>query len=172
MGLQYESVDLEHIITICRERQKALHLVESVALQQFDDEQQKVNALKNKLKEQLAILNLGRTPNEQQRIDDNISHWMLKCAYCRTPDLKTWFMKNEVDLFRHRFNVLTSDERKKFYELNNLKFPPVDIEKVKMIREDLQTAMKGLLTKGHAIENITWFKVPFAQVGNLVRNRS
>ena len=41
MGLQYESVDLEHIITICRERQKALHLVESVALQQFDDEQQK-----------------------------------------------------------------------------------------------------------------------------------
>ena len=57
-------------------------------------------------------------------------------------------------------------------KLNNLKFPPVDIEKVKMIREDLQTAMKGLLAKGHAIENITWFKVPFAQVGNLVRNRS
>ena len=53
MGLQYESVDLEHIITICRERQKALHLVESVALQQFDDEQQKF------VKPLLKIINLS-----------------------------------------------------------------------------------------------------------------
>ena len=27
-------------------------------------------------------------------------------------------MKNEVDLFKHRFNVLNAEERKKFYEVN------------------------------------------------------
>lgn len=37
---------------------------------------------------------------------DQISHFVLRLAYCRTPELRQWFLEHEVTLFKVRFWLL------------------------------------------------------------------
>jgi len=82
-------------------------------------------------------------------------------------------MKNEVDLFRYRFEKLLKTQRQKFYELNNLSFPAVEKSTIVKRREELRSC-KVLINVGKNadLENMDWFKVPFQHVSNLVRSRS
>lgn len=83
-GKQYEEIDLEHLITVCRERQQALHHVESIYMIDTDDVKQKSTALMDKLKT-LKTLNFSVKPTEQQRTDDNMSHWVLRYVFIHRP---------------------------------------------------------------------------------------
>jgi len=64
IGAQYDGIDLEHLINICRERQQALHHVEAVAMMD-SDLPTKTSAIMDKLKN-LEKLNLTLKPTEKQ----------------------------------------------------------------------------------------------------------
>lgn len=46
-----------------------------------------------------------------QRQRDHYSHFILRLAYCKTPDLQAWFIKQEAALFRLRFLAAGPEER-------------------------------------------------------------
>ena len=61
---------------------------------------------------------------------DHISHFILRLAYCRSEDLRRWFISKEVELFRLRWTFLTSEGKNTFMKLNNLKYNPVSLYKL------------------------------------------
>ena len=52
-----------------------------------------------------AHMRSGLAKDEAQR-KDSVSHYVLRLAYCRTDELRRWFLAQECDLFKARFNTL------------------------------------------------------------------
>lgn len=59
------------------------------------------------------------------RRKDELSHFTLRLAFCKTEDLKKWFCKNEVDLFRSRFMCSDADFQGEFLRRNRLNYERV-----------------------------------------------
>lgn len=68
-----------------------------------------------------------RADVEAARRRDHISHFILRLAYCRTEELRRWFIAHESDLFRARFIHCSRNgsDIKNFMLSNNLHFTPV-----------------------------------------------
>ncbi|CAF1210828.1 unnamed protein product [Rotaria sordida] len=113
--------------------------------------------------------------------NDIISHYILRLAFCPTEEERRWFITNELELFRYRFQVLTKTEQlnylndsssniKQFYEL-------VSDEEKKHYKESLMSSIiiKGLTnssTIAKSFDSTTYFRVRFQHVPDLVRKRS
>jgi DNA primase large subunit len=46
-----------------------------------------------------------------QRQRDHFSHFILRLAYCKTPELQSWLIKQEASLFKFKFLAAGPDER-------------------------------------------------------------
>eukprot|EP00808_Paulinella_micropora_P016238 g27061.t1 len=96
---------------------------------------------------------------------DQISHFILRLAYCRSPELRTWFMKYELLLFRARFEYSASDVEG-FFNENDLKYKPLSAEE---FTQDLRNNLA--LIPGHA-DSLDYYKVPFEEATDLVKYRN
>ncbi|TNN67217.1 DNA primase large subunit [Liparis tanakae] len=74
----------------------------------------------------------GPSEHEKRR-KDHISHFILRLAYCQTEDLRRWFIQQEVDLFRYRFNNLSSKQKLEFLHRNNLQYNTVSMSLFKSL---------------------------------------
>ena len=63
--------------------------------------------------------------NSNNQDKDLISHFVLRMAYCRTEELRKWFLANESQLFAIRLENAKSADVDAFLDANNLKYPPV-----------------------------------------------
>lgn len=70
--------------------------------------QDKLNHLKQKhLKGGAGAATSSR---EEEIRNDLISHYVLRLAYCRTAELRKWFLAQECDMFRLKFGTYNAAE--------------------------------------------------------------
>ncbi|KAI8118945.1 DNA primase large subunit [Lucilia cuprina] len=105
----------------------------------------------------------------QARRRDYISHFILRLVYCRTMELKRWFLAREMELFKYKFSTMTPAEIKHFLELHKLNYTPLSKEQKNAVKDGLfESTMGQSVAK---IEMLDFYKVPFTQVLDLVRSR-
>ncbi|XP_068423966.1 DNA primase large subunit [Clinocottus analis] len=100
---------------------------------------------------------------------DYISHFILRLAYCQTEDLRRWFIQQEVDLFRYRFNNLDSKQKLEFLHKNNLQYDTISVEDKKILQDKLVSS--SYTVSGVKVEDQDFYKVPFQDALDLVRTR-
>ncbi|XP_078129938.1 DNA primase large subunit [Sander vitreus] len=110
----------------------------------------------------------GPTEYEKRR-KDHISHFILRLAYCQTEDLRRWFIQQEVDLFRYRFNELHPKQKLEFLHRNNLQYDTISVEEKKALQDKLVNSSYAV--SGITVEDQDFYKVPFQDALDLVRTR-
>merc|ERR1711920_1044619 len=84
---------------------------------------------------------------------DLISHYVLRMAFCRTEELRRWFLTNECQLFALRIKHSRPHEVDEFLEENSLGYEPIPHSEKERLRTQL-TALTGTL-------GTDYYRVPF-----------
>ncbi|XP_034538416.1 DNA primase large subunit [Notolabrus celidotus] len=172
-----ENISLSEFETFAVERLKLLKTVENLGVSYVKGSDQ----YKHKLENEFKALNFPYRPETEdrkpqtgpseveKRRKDHISHFILRLAYCQTEDLRRWFIQQEVDLFRFRFNDLGSKLKLEFLHKSNLQYDTISVEEKK-------TLVDKLVNSSYAVSGITvvdqdFYKVPFQDALDLVRTR-
>ena len=136
-----------------------------------------------RINESTSLLEFKKTSTfDEQRRNDELSHWLLKLAFCRSDELKVelslsiyfniiikrWFIRTETDLFRIRFSQLDKNDREKMYHKYKMDFPGIpeaEIDEKRPLLTGLQVSPEpGFPSRG-------WYRVPFHKVAKLVKLR-
>ena len=97
---------------------------------------------------------------------DQASHFILRAAYCRTEELRRWFLAQEVALLKHRLDYL--DDGALQTCLRQFDLQKVSSSEKERLRECL-LSLPGI-TPGEFMST-TYFAIPFAQALDLVAKR-
>ncbi|NWS45556.1 PRI2 primase, partial [Probosciger aterrimus] len=164
-----ESISLVEFESFAIDRLKLLKVVENLGVSYIRGN----DVYKTKLEAELRRLKfpykaLAEDDYEARR-KDHISHFILRLAYCQSEDLRRWFLQQEMDLLRYRFNELTESLRQKFLEHVNLSFEAVKLlnlenhvrateMRIKWCNYVLQQERLGLLTKVGLADAVDLFR--------------
>ena len=107
---------------------------------------------------------------------DYYSHFILRLAYCRTEDLRRWFLQNETELFKWRFQHNPPADMNSWLAKNGLKYEAIDKLEHDRLFEQLLQVMKCRQQKDDQISpdqkaKEEHYKVPFEEVVDLIRQR-
>lgn len=86
---------------------------------------------------------------------DQVGHFILRLAYCKSEDLRRWFLNQECSLLKFRLEDQTENERKLFIASNGLQFQKVDQTEVNK-RYDVLAASEEISPLGNS--NLEFFK--------------
>ncbi|XP_061316542.1 DNA primase large subunit isoform X2 [Pezoporus flaviventris] len=131
-----ESISLVEFESFAIDRLKLLKVVENLGVSYIrgnDVYKTKLEAELRKLKFPYKAL---AEDDYEARRKDHISHFILRLAYCQSEDLRRWFLQQEMDLLRYRFNELTDSLRQKFLEHVNLSFEALTARSLPSIQSD------------------------------------
>lgn len=132
----------------------------------------KADLRKENLKVYSKLLGFSGTADEadyQARRADHISHFILRLAFCRSEDLRRWFLSRELELFKLRFANLSAQSITKFLQINKLDYLPISEEEKESIKNELMESTAGL--SAASADMVDFYKVPFLQVCSLVKSR-
>ncbi|XP_055601445.1 DNA primase large subunit [Uranotaenia lowii] len=103
------------------------------------------------------------------RRKDYLSHFILRFAYCRSEELRRWFLAREMELFRLKFGGLSAQDVKDFVRVYEMNYTPLTPEQKAEIKDGLyeSTAYHSVVQ----IEAMDFYKVRFTDVLDLVRGR-
>lgn len=100
---------------------------------------------------------------------DHLSHFILRLAYCRSEELRRWFINRELEWFRLRFMIQNQNTLNRFLESNNLIYIPISEEEKNAIFNELMMSTANMSDIN--IKSSNFFKVPFVEVCALIKNR-
>ncbi|KHJ79721.1 Eukaryotic-type DNA primase, large subunit, partial [Oesophagostomum dentatum] len=105
---------------------------------------------------------------QEARRRDLIGHFILRLAFCRTPENTKWLVTQEVDLFRFRFMNTVRPKIVKFLEENNINLNSVDKAEKEKLLTDLAAACGTSIEQAMETD---FYKVDFTSALELVRRR-
>ncbi|KAF8048562.1 hypothetical protein N665_2476s0003 [Sinapis alba] len=101
---------------------------------------------------------------------DIISHFVLRLVYCRSDELKKWFLSMETALFRHRFRLQNFDAQRGIVGEFGLPYKAVLGAELESLKEKLGQVVRSLGQISPSVEAV-YYKVPFEEVPDLVAGR-
>lgn len=111
------------------------------------------------------------TPADTAR-KDAVSHFVLRLAYCRTEELRRWFLAQETAVFRHRFRTEDPVTQRRFMEDNGLPYRAIGAAELEAVREKLSQVARSVNAMAPPLaDNAVYYKVPFQEVPELVAGR-
>ncbi|NWV34788.1 PRI2 primase, partial [Grantiella picta] len=164
-----ESISLVEFESFAIDRLKLLKVVENLGVSYIRG----TDTYKTKLEVELRKLKFPyRALSEddyEARRKDHISHFILRLAYCQSEDLRRWFLQQEMDLFRYRFNELTGSLMQKFLGHVNLSFEAIGEDLKNELANELSASTPGFsLSK---VKEQMFYKVGLADAVDLFRAR-
>ena len=114
---------------------------------------------------------------------DQVSHHVLRLAFCRSEDQRRWLLDQETALFRHRFGREPAAEQVRFMAEAGLPYAPIDNEEFAALQPLLGLVLQSqpggaeaaarVLSGGKAGRGVNtgFFRVPFEEVPELVGRR-
>ncbi|XP_020623549.1 DNA primase large subunit-like [Orbicella faveolata] len=172
-----DNITLEEFEEFAIDRLKVLREVETFGIRYKRSSEEYDTAMKESLKKflpqaQKAHKNREDEINITERRKDHISHFILRLAYCRSEDLRRWFLSQEVELFRFRLTEVAKIDSKEvddFLEANGLDYKPIDPAEREEKESELMDA--GFNLSHLKVVATDYFKVPFVEALDLVRSR-
>lgn len=171
-------ISLQEFEQFAYDRVQVLHFLDSLGLSEIKGSEKYNDKFSNFLrKNYLGFLKTNDNNEDEQNISrnlewrkrDHISHFILRLAYCRSEELRKWFLEKEVDLFRFRFLQESSKSIQTFLKLNKLEYVPISEAEKNRYKAHLSLVSYDIsLAK---LEGIDYYKVPFTDVLNLVASR-
>merc|ERR1719410_235061 len=107
----------------------------------------------------------------ENRENDHISHFILRLAYCRTEELRRWFVTHESDLFRFRWGCVKDDfpeEIQTFLSTCGLNYQAIS-EEEKADKKEKLIAAAGYGISPTKFEEEKYYKVSWLEAIDLVR---
>jgi DNA primase large subunit len=99
---------------------------------------------------------------------DLVSHFILRLAYCKTEDLRRWFLAQECHLFKFRLDKLDTQQRKDFMAANGLEFELISMDERLQLRDKL-VGLAGVVET--TLITTDFYKVPYVQALSLLSKR-
>ncbi|GAB5355302.1 hypothetical protein AAMO2058_000193500 [Amorphochlora amoebiformis] len=94
---------------------------------------------------------------------DQLSHFVLRLAFCHTEESRRWFTEYEKLLFRYRFISATSEAKEQFFRFQKLEYSPIS-------RGQLLEGI-GSLGRWYGVDSNAFYKVNFEEALDLIRSR-
>ncbi|KAH9504634.1 DNA primase large subunit [Bulinus truncatus] len=166
-----DTISLQEFEELAVERLKVLKAVETIGITHQKGTEKYIQLLEKEITATkfkdcfIRKKTLSVEEELENRKRDHMSHFILRLAYCRSEDLRRWFLLQELDLFRYRFQLENSQSRTEFLVCNNLKYKPVDKDEQAEVTREMDGS--DHLTNS----NKEYYKVPFIEALDLVRNR-
>jgi len=110
---------------------------------------------------------------EEHRMLDHTSHFITRLAYCRTEELRRWFVTHESDLFRFRWGCVKEDfpeEIQTFLRTCGLDYEAIS-EEEKADKKEKLIAAAGYGISPAKFEEEKYYKVSWLEAIDLVRAR-
>ncbi|CAG8479863.1 2857_t:CDS:10 [Scutellospora calospora] len=164
-----EEITTEEFETFALDRLQILKAIEGAMLRNKSEMQiaDHIRDISNQYLPLHSTESSKKYPLEQERRKDHISHFILRLAYCRTEELRKWFIKYECAWFRIRFIEETKEERQAFLNNEKLNWKDLTKDEIESMKNELSHANPHI-----KLDLETFFIVDFEQVPDLVSRRA
>ncbi|XP_053880305.1 DNA primase large subunit isoform X1 [Malaclemys terrapin pileata] len=164
-----ENISLAEFENFAIDRLKLLKVVENLGVSYVKGSDEYKSRLEREIRKLKFPFKALVEDDYDARRKDHISHFILRLAYCQSEDLRRWFIQQEMDLFRYRFNELNGDLVEKFLKYVNLSYGAISKEVKEKLAVQLLNSTPGL--SGAKVEELEFYKVPLQDAMDLFRVR-
>ncbi|EQC39871.1 hypothetical protein, variant [Saprolegnia diclina VS20] len=110
---------------------------------------------------------------DEDRVKDELSHFILRMAFCHTEELRRWFLAQESMLFKLRLDMASRDEKMHFMKSHGLLYDQVEAVEMAALKPQLTAvhrASAASIKEGYNVPEV-YVKVPFTEAIDLIGQR-